>query len=580
MANKSARQRRPKAEGRHAPAGPGRAPDAPQRADPGPANVAGRADNILFLQRTLGNRAVGDLLQARRGPGQPAPLQRQPETPADSVPFPGHNLSIGFSGDAVRSLQQLLNRHGAGLDEDGQFGPLTHQAVLGFQQNNGLAVDGIVGPLTWEALNSGGATTNEEQQGEATVEVTETAEETGGPIAETDAGLTPADLAVIASALTAAAAAMAAEQPVAAGAAILAVQAAANELTAGQAEPSSATPEAAPQPAAPTLSRLVMRKMPKPLPPAGPDPLAGLKQSFRNLTDFMVFNLGEKPYSGPQGQPGDPVLSQALSCDYLHRLLAPILDLEWPASPGPTAQAAHVELEQFVRRLVAMRAFYNSLLPQAQFLPGGGQDAADAALPAQNRPTDQRRIQIAATGLGDLGKVKAHEQEADGRRVGWRHLIEMFDKAWPTHEADQVQDFKIEQKHQVQIGVHGSPGETKLGDWMPSWCGVGATYWAKQAHPGFPDWKQGVGVTNQLARRDKRQLPQLGDLVVSVNQGHHGIITWVDPAAQPPKSDGEWSQIRIQTVESNIGGEIVETPSHHATLAYWTVGVFDPFTPK
>ena len=52
----------------------------------------------------------------------------------------------------VRSLQYLLNAHGAGLQVDGIFGPRTNAAVRAFQRANGLVVDGVVGPRTWSAV--------------------------------------------------------------------------------------------------------------------------------------------------------------------------------------------------------------------------------------------------------------------------------------------------------------------------------------------------------------------------------------------------------------------------------------------
>jgi peptidoglycan hydrolase-like protein with peptidoglycan-binding domain len=67
----------------------------------------------------------------------------------------------GSSGDAVRGVQeefQFRNLSGdpsQGLQIDGIFGPLTDEAVRGFQQALGVAVDGIVGPITWRALVSG-----------------------------------------------------------------------------------------------------------------------------------------------------------------------------------------------------------------------------------------------------------------------------------------------------------------------------------------------------------------------------------------------------------------------------------------
>ena len=73
------------------------------------------------------------------------------------------NLSWGNAGPLVGYLQQALNvLIGAGLVVDGDFGPLTQQAVRDFQAANGLAVDGIVGPNTWTeiltVLSAGGHT--------------------------------------------------------------------------------------------------------------------------------------------------------------------------------------------------------------------------------------------------------------------------------------------------------------------------------------------------------------------------------------------------------------------------------------
>jgi hypothetical protein len=52
----------------------------------------------------------------------------------------------------VRSLQYLLNVHGAGLAVDGLFGAKTDAAVRAFQRAHGLVVDGVVGQQTWSAV--------------------------------------------------------------------------------------------------------------------------------------------------------------------------------------------------------------------------------------------------------------------------------------------------------------------------------------------------------------------------------------------------------------------------------------------
>ena len=59
----------------------------------------------------------------------------------------------GSRGDAVRRLQELLNKKGFDCGAvDGIFGSKTYAAVAAFQKANGLAADGIAGPLTWGKL--------------------------------------------------------------------------------------------------------------------------------------------------------------------------------------------------------------------------------------------------------------------------------------------------------------------------------------------------------------------------------------------------------------------------------------------
>lgn len=55
-------------------------------------------------------------------------------------------------GDRVRQLQVALNSFGARLDTDGEFGPMTEQAVISFQRANNLEADGVAGPVTLGAL--------------------------------------------------------------------------------------------------------------------------------------------------------------------------------------------------------------------------------------------------------------------------------------------------------------------------------------------------------------------------------------------------------------------------------------------
>lgn len=62
-------------------------------------------------------------------------------------------LRVGMSGKDVQAIQEALNKHGASLSTDGQFGPMTERAVVAFQKANNLVPDGVVGERTKTALN-------------------------------------------------------------------------------------------------------------------------------------------------------------------------------------------------------------------------------------------------------------------------------------------------------------------------------------------------------------------------------------------------------------------------------------------
>lgn len=65
------------------------------------------------------------------------------------------DVSYGQKSGCVTELQELLNKHGAHLAVDGDFGPATLAAVKSYQSAHGLAVDGIVGPKTKASLEGG-----------------------------------------------------------------------------------------------------------------------------------------------------------------------------------------------------------------------------------------------------------------------------------------------------------------------------------------------------------------------------------------------------------------------------------------
>lgn len=75
----------------------------------------------------------------------------KPDRYADWMEYQG---KPGADPDRVRAIQTAMNRPPTpfGLAVDGVFGPLTRQAVLGYQQHVGLVGDGIVGPATASSL--------------------------------------------------------------------------------------------------------------------------------------------------------------------------------------------------------------------------------------------------------------------------------------------------------------------------------------------------------------------------------------------------------------------------------------------
>lgn len=61
-------------------------------------------------------------------------------------------LTKGSKGSYVKILQELLNKNGAHLSVDGDFGELTKIALIDYQARNNLTKDGICGNKTWNKL--------------------------------------------------------------------------------------------------------------------------------------------------------------------------------------------------------------------------------------------------------------------------------------------------------------------------------------------------------------------------------------------------------------------------------------------
>lgn len=55
-------------------------------------------------------------------------------------------------GSHVRALQTVMNKRSAGVEVDGDFGPIMHTAVSNLRTANRLVSDGQAGPITLQAL--------------------------------------------------------------------------------------------------------------------------------------------------------------------------------------------------------------------------------------------------------------------------------------------------------------------------------------------------------------------------------------------------------------------------------------------
>jgi len=89
----------------------------------------------------------------------PTPLPPVPDsvraTELTSVVTPEPALHNGSKGEKVWKLQERLQQLGYYQGTlDGEFGPGTREAVLLFQQKNGLGMDGLAGEETQRVLYS------------------------------------------------------------------------------------------------------------------------------------------------------------------------------------------------------------------------------------------------------------------------------------------------------------------------------------------------------------------------------------------------------------------------------------------
>lgn len=119
------------------------------------------SDIVKQAARELGHPIEwgGDWQSFKDGPHFQLPFFNYPGVgDAKDMPAPQpseaelRTLVIGSSGALVMKLQAALNKTGAAIRIDGDFGSKTFEAVKTFQRKGGLTADGIVGKKTWEML--------------------------------------------------------------------------------------------------------------------------------------------------------------------------------------------------------------------------------------------------------------------------------------------------------------------------------------------------------------------------------------------------------------------------------------------
>ncbi len=102
------------------------------------------------------SRAPGASPSPSASPGPSATSSAKPSAKASTKAKPPPQLRYGDSGTKVTALQKRLTDLGYWLGRtDGDFGPLTQQAVFALQKAAGISRDGIVGPKTRKALDRG-----------------------------------------------------------------------------------------------------------------------------------------------------------------------------------------------------------------------------------------------------------------------------------------------------------------------------------------------------------------------------------------------------------------------------------------
>jgi peptidoglycan hydrolase-like protein with peptidoglycan-binding domain len=102
----------------------------------------------------LGTGMIAAMAAGTATPAASAAVSAPPHAAAASRPaaLRWPVVRRGDHGSRVRTVQYLLNQHGARLTPDGDFRFPTELAVKNFQRRVGLHPDGVVGNATWMKL--------------------------------------------------------------------------------------------------------------------------------------------------------------------------------------------------------------------------------------------------------------------------------------------------------------------------------------------------------------------------------------------------------------------------------------------
>jgi hypothetical protein len=184
------------------------------------------------------------------------------------------------------------------------------------------------------------------------------------------------------------------------------------------------------------------------------------------------------------------------------------------------------------------------------------------------------------------GKIDANKPQADGHRMGWEHLVEIFkttfgeDKIISGSGGSSVEGAVAEQdikKKRVQEGAmvvdatsrtdRSGIMDTKTGsrDAMPSWCGIFAFWALNKSGVPMPKWKLGERMIKPEAARLPCAQPLPGDIAYRNGYSHFAIVDKVNGSTVTTVNGNTAG-------EDNLGGQ-VQTIDH--PISNWTA-FFNP----